>query len=82
MNKKSYGFEINGLKMQKFKTSKTPQPLCILGIPLNYSLFCRSQHLHYVRDVLRPTTSRRKKLKSYRGGQPYHIWEGVKFLSF
>ena len=33
-------------------------------------------------DALRSTTSRGKKLKSYRGGQPYHIWEGVKFLSF
>ena len=31
-----------------------------------------------VRDVLRPTTSRGKKLKSYEG-QPYDIWEGVKF---
>ena len=35
-----------------------------------------------VRAVLRPTAYKGKKLKSYGGGQPYHIWEGVKFLSF
>ena len=58
INEKSYGFEINGLKMEKFKSSKTSQCLCILGIPLNYSLFCSSHLFIDVRDVLRPTTSR------------------------
>ena len=32
-----------------------------------------------VRDVLRPTIA---KGKSYGGGQPYPVWEGVKFPSF
>ena len=36
------------------------------------------------RFVLRPTSALRgkKKLKSYGGGQLYHILEGVMFLSF
>ena len=32
--------------------------------------------------VLSPTSARGKKLKSYEGGQPYHILEGVMFSSF
>ena len=82
MNEKSYGFEINVLNTEKFKRSKTSQSLCILGIPLNYGLFAVLNMFINVRDVLKPTTSRGKKLKSYRGGQPYHIWEEVKFSSF
>jgi len=42
INEKSFGFEVNGFKtkIQQFKMSCS---LCIIGIPLNYRLFCSSQ---------------------------------------
>ena len=45
--------------------------LCILGITLNYSLFCSSQHVHEynVKDVLRQTTAPRKKVERGSKGE-------------
>ena len=71
---------VNGepLGSEGFKSSKTSQSLCELGIP-NYSLFCSSLN---VGAIFRPTPFWGKKLKSYKGDQPYHIWERVKSFPF
>ena len=53
----------------------------MLGIPLNYTLLIAVLNiLINKRFVLRPTSARETKLKSYGGGQLYHILEGVLFL--
>ena len=74
-----------GLK-RKYLCLKMSRSLCMLGIPLNYSLlyFAVLNMLINKRFVVRPTSARWKKLKSYGGGQLYinHILEGVMFLSF
>ena len=55
--------------------------LFMLGIPLNYTLLIAVLNiLINKRFVLRPTSARETKLKSYGGGQLYHILEGVLFL--
>ena len=55
-------------KVKKWKHSKIPYSLCILGIPLDYSLICSSGVKFFNRFSLDSKTVKRKSFKILRGG--------------